>query len=94
MPVLADAQRRHPDLQFVYVNQGETEAAVRDYLQREGLALDGVWLDRGRSLGPEVGSVGLPTTRFYDARGQRVDAHFGVLNAAALQARIERLRVR
>lgn len=94
MPVLAEAQRRHPEVRFVFVNQGETEAAVRDYLQREGMALDGVWLDRGRALGPEIGSVGLPTTLFYDAEGRRVDAHFGVLNGAALQARIERLRAR
>lgn len=94
MPVLADAQRRHPDVQFVFVNQGETEAVVRGYLQREGLALRGLWLDRGRMLGPEAGSVGLPTTIFYDAQGRRVDAHFGVLNAASLQARIERLRGR
>ncbi|MCU0775487.1 MAG: hypothetical protein MUC74_13610 [Ideonella sp.] len=56
------------------LNQGETEGVVRDYLQREGLALQGVWLDRGRALGPEVGSVGLPTTIFYDAQGRRVDA--------------------
>jgi thiol-disulfide isomerase/thioredoxin len=94
MPVLAEAQRRHPDVQFVFVNQGETEGVVRDYLQREGLALQGVWLDRGRALGPEVGSVGLPTTIFYDAQGRRVDAHFGVLNAASLQARVEQLRAR
>jgi hypothetical protein len=31
---------------------------------------------------------------FYDAQGRRVDAHFGVLNPAALQARIDRLLTR
>jgi hypothetical protein len=34
----------------------------------------------------------LPTTLFFDATGKRVDAHFGMLNAAALQVQLERLR--
>ena len=62
------------------------------YLQREGLALDGVWLDAASQAGPAFGSRGLPTTLFFDAQGRRVDAHFGVLNAAALQARLQDMR--
>lgn len=92
MPLLAAAQQRERDVRFVFVNQGESAAAVQAYLQREGLALEGVWLDPTSTLGPAVGSRGLPTTLFYDARGRRVDAHFGVLNAAALQARLRDLR--
>jgi hypothetical protein len=34
----------------------------------------------------------LPTTLFYDGQGRQVDAHFGVLNAAALERRLRRLR--
>jgi hypothetical protein len=49
-----------------------------------------VWLDIGSGLGPALGSRGLPTTVLFDADGTRVDAHFGLLNAAALQARLER----
>jgi thiol:disulfide interchange protein len=47
-----------------------------------------------RALGPALGSRGLPTTVFHDAQGRRVDAHMGVLNAAALQARLRRLQDR
>ena len=64
------------------------------YLQRERLELQGVWLDPANALGPAVGSKGLPTTLFFDAAGRRVHAHFGVLNAAALQARLNDLRQR
>ena len=39
-----------------------------------------------------VGSRGMPTTLFYDALGRQVDAHVGVLNAAALEGRLQRLR--
>jgi len=38
--------------------------------------------------------TGLPTTLFFDAKGQRVDAPFGMLNAAALQVQLDRLRGR
>jgi thiol-disulfide isomerase/thioredoxin len=92
MPVLAAAQQRERDIDFLFVNQGEPAAAVQAFLQREGLALDGVWLDPASALGPAVGSTGLPTTLFFDDRGRRVGGHFGVINAAALQVRLRALR--
>ena len=67
-------------------------AAVRAYLAAQGLPLREVLLDPGSRLGPAVGSPGLPTTLFYDAQGRQVDAHFGVLNAAALESRVRALR--
>lgn len=94
MPTLAAAQQNTPDVAFVFVNQGEPHATVAAYLQRSGLTLANVWLDPVSSLGPAAGSRGLPTTLFFDATGQRVDAHFGMLNAAALQVQLVRLRGR
>jgi thiol-disulfide isomerase/thioredoxin len=94
MPVLAAAQRREPGVAVLLVNQGESEAAVRAYLRREGLALPDVLLDAGARLGPAVGSAGLPTTLFFDARGRRVDAHFGALSEAALRVRMQALAPR
>lgn len=92
MPVLAAAQQQQRDIAVLFVNQGETAAAVQAYLAREGLALEQVWLDRTSELGPAVGSAGLPTTLFYDQAGRLMHAHFGVLNAAALQTRMDALR--
>jgi thiol-disulfide isomerase/thioredoxin len=92
MPALAAAQQRHPDVGFLFVNQGETPDKVRFYLAREGLALQEVWLDPASTLGRAIASAGLPTTLFLDPQGRRVDAHFGVLSAANLQARVEALR--
>lgn len=65
---------------------------MRAYLTARGLLLREVLMDRGSKLGPAVGSRGLPTTLFYDAQGRLVDAHFGVLNAAALEGRLRQLR--
>lgn len=86
MPVLAAAQPRHPDVVFVFANQGESAEAVRRYLDTERLELSLVLLDPHSSLGSALGSGGLPTTVFFDREGRRVDAHFGALNAAALAA--------
>jgi thiol-disulfide isomerase/thioredoxin len=92
MPVLAAAQQRERAVGFLFVNQGETEADVRRYLAALGLPLREVLLDRHSRLGPAIGSQGLPTTLFYDAAGTLVHAHFGVLNAAALDTRLQALR--
>lgn len=94
MPTLAAAQRNTPEVAFVFVNQGEPPATVAAYLQRSGLNLANVWLDPSSNLGQAAGSKGLPTTLFFDATGQRVDAHFGMLNAAALQVKLDQLRGR
>jgi thiol-disulfide isomerase/thioredoxin len=92
MPLLAAAQQRETRVGFLFVNQGEAPAAVRAYLAAEGLPLREVLMDPGSSLGPAVGSPGLPTTLFYDAQGRRFDAHFGALNAASLERRLRQMR--
>lgn len=92
MPMLAAAQARESAVGFLFVNQGENARVVQAYLAAQGLPLQEVLLDPASALGPAVGAGGLPTTLFYDARGRQVDAHFGVLNAAALQARLTALR--
>lgn len=92
MPVLAAAQQRETAVGFLFVNQGESSAAVQTYLRQQGLALREVLLDNHATMGKAIGSRGLPTTLFYDANGQQIDAHFGILNAAALESRLRQLR--
>ena len=92
MPVLAAAQAREPGVLFVFANQGESPEVVRRFLERERHALQEVWLDPAARLGPALGSRGLPTTVFFDAQGRQVGAHVGVLNEAALRARLAALR--
>ena len=92
MPVLAAAQQRENAVGFLFVNQGESPAAVQRFLSQQGLPLREVLLDDGSLLGQAIGSRGLPITLFYDAQGRQVDAHFGILNAAALESRLSQLR--
>ncbi|WP_338760138.1 TlpA disulfide reductase family protein [Massilia sp. METH4] len=88
MPVLAQAQRDHPEVAFVFVNQGEAAGTVAAYLGRAGLQLDHSLLDQPKALGQSVGSLALPTTFFYDERGRLADTHIGMLSAATLRAKL------
>lgn len=92
MPVLAAAQLAHPDIQFVFVNQGESAAVVRRYLAAHGLRLSNVVLDPARQAGARTGSSGYPTTLFYDAQGRLDQRHMGELSHATLSEKIDRLR--
>ena len=92
MPMLAAAQQREAAVGFLFVNQGESSAAIHTYLRQEGLPLREVLLDKESQLGAAIGSRGIPVTLFYDAQGRQVDAHFGILNAAALESRLRQLR--
>lgn len=92
MPLLARAARERPDVQFLFVNQGEDAATVRRYLSREGLDLPGVWLDARSATGPAAGSEGLPTTLFYGSGGRLAHRHIGLISEGALKARLQELR--
>lgn len=84
MPVLEKAQQDHPDIAFVFVNQGEQPETIRQFMSQQGLSLDNMLTDTNASLGQATGSHGLPTTLFYDAQGRQVSAHMGELSAASL----------
>lgn len=90
MPVLADAQRRWPDVVFVLANQGEDRGTIRDYLDAAGLELDHVLLDPQSQAMLETGTRGLPTTLFFDTRGRLVDTHMGELTRASLASTLQK----
>ncbi|WP_109511313.1 TlpA disulfide reductase family protein [Pseudomonas ovata] len=89
MPVLMDAQADHPDIEFVFVNQGETPDTVTRFLRSQNLALRNVLFDADSQFGRTVGSTALPTTLFYDAQGRRVASHLGELSSASLAQTLE-----
>lgn len=85
MPVLQAAQQANPEILFVFVNQGEGQQQVENFLQQQALTLDNLLLDSGARLGQSVGSLSLPTTLFYDANGVLQNNHLGELSAASLR---------
>jgi thiol-disulfide isomerase/thioredoxin len=92
MPVLARAQAELPDVEFLFANQGEAADAVKSYLSAEQLLLRNVLLDSTTALARQSNAPGLPTTLFFNARGELVDRRSGELSPATLAQRLERLR--
>lgn len=92
MPLLQQAQAAHPELNFVFVNQGETREAVMRYLQGQGIALHNVLLDAQRATGAAFNEQALPTTLFFDAQGLLVSTRVGALSQATLAQRIEAMQ--
>ncbi|WP_339463025.1 TlpA family protein disulfide reductase [Pseudomonas sp. EA_105y_Pfl2_R69] len=92
MPVLAEAQRDNLELTLLFVNQGEGQGVVNQYLDAEALGLDNVLLDSGGRMGQHVGSMALPSTLFYDAEGRQVGSHLGELSRASLAHALEVLK--
>ena len=92
MPALEQAQRNQPEVGFVFVNQGEHQAVIEQFLRNEGLKLDNMLIDNKAMLGQLVGSRALPTTLFVDKDGKLVDAHLGELSRASLAAKLNKLK--
>ena len=91
MPVLLKAQAEHPEVTFLFVNQGETTDEIQRFMQSQGLALSNVLLDRNNELGKLAGSMALPTTLYFDSEGQQVGNHLGELSQASLARALKSL---
>lgn len=91
MPVLQQAQHVHPNVNFVFVNQGEAAQTITHYLQRQGLELRNVLIDERQQAGLALGQQALPTTFFFDAQGRLAATRVGELSAATLAQQLERL---
>lgn len=92
MPVFEDAQADNPDVNFVFLNQGEDRQTVQAFLQANRLQLDNVLLDRTAEMGHILGQRGLPVTLFYSADGNMSDIRLGELSAGSLVQRLDALK--
>lgn len=92
LPMLASAAASNTDVHFVFADQGEPEATVRAYLEREGLELGVVVLDEGTRLSQWFGVLGFPTTLFFDASGRLVATQVGEISPVTLINHLGALR--
>lgn len=85
MPQLARAAEEHPDVLFLYVNQGEERTKVAAFLSDyPGVQLGNVLLDSNGRVGDALGNLGLPTTYFFSSGGTHAQTHVGEISGAAL----------
>lgn len=93
LPLFAEAATSFPDVHFVFANQGESRQVVADYLaERDDLTLNNVILDQDQLIGQRFGSLGLPTTYFFDGDGWHVLTHVGEVSTVALINHLTDLR--
>jgi thiol-disulfide isomerase/thioredoxin len=93
MPLLSRAQSMHPDVHFVFLNQGESAQAVQTFLAVTGLSLSNVLLDPQSTASKVFQQQGLPATFFFDAHGKLVESRLGELSQATLSKRLGALRL-
>jgi thiol-disulfide isomerase/thioredoxin len=91
MPVLQQAQQQRDDVQFVFVDQGETAAKVQAFLSANRLQLRNVLLDPQGQVALQFDQRAFPTTLFFDARGHLVATRVGELSTATLAERLDAL---
>lgn len=91
MPVLQQAQQHRDDVQFVFVNEGETAAKVQAFLSANRLQLRNVLLDPDGQVARQLDQRAFPTTLFFDARGHLVATRVGELSTATLAERLDAL---
>jgi thiol-disulfide isomerase/thioredoxin len=94
MPALQQAQAANPDVNIVFINQGEEPGAIAAFLDGQGLVLRNVLVDPQSSAGAALGYSALPTTLFFDAQGRLVGTRIGELSQATLTQRLAELRPR
>jgi len=92
MPVFEAAQQRDQDIVYVFVNQGEDQERVLDYLLDDDLHLQNVLLDHRSVTTQMMNARALPSTYYFDANGNMVDMHLGEVSMATLNRSLRQLR--
>lgn len=90
MPVFARVQAAYPEVALVMANQGGSLAEVQAYLQQNGLDFAYAVRDPHSLSMQAMGAHALPSTLFFNARGELVDTHLGELTSATLRHRLSR----
>jgi thiol-disulfide isomerase/thioredoxin len=88
LPALREAQAQRADVNFVFLDQGESPDKVRRFLAAQDLPLANVLLDLHGKAGEQLGTRALPTTFFFDAQGRLADVRVGELSPATLAQRL------
>lgn len=92
MPVLQRAQQDYPDVNVVFINQGEPVKTIRRFMDQHALSLQNVVLDPRSETSVMLKQRGMPSTLFFDKNGVLVDTRLGELSQATLMQRLGRIR--
>jgi len=91
MPAFQQAEGRHPEVRFLFINQAEDADRIRDFMAGEGLVLKHILLDPTMAVAKHYGTVGLPVTLFLQKDGTLRHAHVGEIAPEEIDRQIRRL---
>lgn len=91
MPVLAEAQRDFPGIDLVFINQGEPETTVSNFVTEHGLQLHNLERDPTLEVARAVGTRAFPTTLFYDRNGKLLAMHLGPFSRGTFEQALQTL---
>jgi len=90
MPLLQKRAGQQSGVQLVYVNEGNSRQAARDFLDSLGIHQPAL-LDSDLGVGHAYGAIALPTTVFVRADGTIAARHIGQLDDSVLAAQVSNL---
>jgi thiol-disulfide isomerase/thioredoxin len=83
MPILAQAARAHPDVQFLGVDTLDAREGAEEFIAEFAVPFPSLF-DPDGAIRTDLDSFGLPVTVFFDARGNQVGKVDGEISQAAL----------
>lgn len=89
MPLLVEAAKANPEINFVFLNISDGPVAVRAFEDELNLKIPNVLLDPEAKLSDPLRIQGLPVTLLYDANGNLLKRHIGEIEAAELEALLQ-----
>lgn len=92
LPMMMELAENTPDVDVIFLNQGEFGPAIRAYLHDEGLSTDRVALDPEATAMALFDTPGLPATLFFSSSGQMESVHLGEISRAAFRSQLQALR--
>ena len=91
MPLLAEAARKHPEIAFLFINQGDQPSIVTKLPTQHGIDPATILLDAAARLSAAYGGA-LPSTIFVGPTGKVRSVHAGEISRAALSDKINLIK--
>ncbi|MES2904329.1 MAG: TlpA disulfide reductase family protein [Pseudomonadota bacterium] len=91
MPLLAEAARKHPEVAFLFINQGDLPNIATKLPAQHGIDPSTILLDEAAKLSASYGGA-LPSTIFVGPNGDVRSVHAGEISRAALSDKINLIK--
>ncbi len=91
MPLLAEAARKHPEVAFLFINQGDLPNIATKLPAQHGIDPTTILLDDAARLSAAYGGA-LPSTIFVGPAGDVRSVHAGEISRAALSDKIDLIK--